>query len=77
MPVANWINPSNKYVVAPATVNAPVVGVAKIAWLPVADVSDLAVPDTEPHRGENNSNFYAFLNLSEIEIAVLKQNKVI
>ena len=37
----------------------------------------LAVPHTGPTRGENNANFYASMNLSEIEIAVLKQNKVI
>ena len=38
---------------------------------------ELPVPHTGPHRGEHNENFYASMNLSEDELALLKKNRVI
>ena len=38
---------------------------------------ELPVPHTGPHRGEHNQNFYASMNLSENELAHLKESKVI
>ena len=38
---------------------------------------ELPIPHTGPHRGEHNENFYASMNLSENELALLKTNKVI